>query len=207
MVVEMKVEIELTGVREAMKVLDPKLVTAASRSAVKKVSDQCRTHISKMIRDEYNIKAKDINKRLKVATRARGDELEAEITGLGRGLPLSAFDARQEGVRTRKGETQYTKKAQRVGWGKAGGVVSVLVKHASGRKPVRTEPKAFLTRFKSGHLAVAQRTGSNRLPIKELLGPGIALLFGSKRIMAAAKDFSKLKFREIFERELKWRSR
>lgn len=203
----MKIDVQLTGVKEAMKVLDPKLVTAASRAAVNKVSAQCRTQISKMIRDEYNIKARDLNKRLKVTTRARLDELEAEITGVGRGLPLSAFDARQEGVRANKAGIVYTKKAKAAGRGKAGGAVSVLVKRASGRKRLSVEPKAFLSRFKSGHLAVAQRTGASRLPIKELLGPGIALLFGTKKIMTAAQDFARSKFQEIFEHELKWRNR
>lgn len=35
------------------------------------------------------------------------------------------------------------------------------------------KPKPFITKFKSGHIAVVQRTGDDRLPVKKLLSPSV----------------------------------
>jgi hypothetical protein len=60
------------------------------------------------------------------------------------------------------------------------------------------EPKAFMVRLKSGHIAVMQRRGEERLPVKQLYGPGVGLLFGSRRIMEATKTLIREKFAPRF---------
>lgn len=196
----MKVDIKIEGIKELMAKLDPNKVRLAANSALNKTADQAKTEASKQIRTEYNIKASDVNKNMRVTSRARGNQMEAEITGTKRGMALSYFGAKQTGVIANKKTFRMTRRAV----GGRGGAVSVEVRKG-GRKTVSTDPSAFITRFKSGHLAVVQREGKSRFPIKQLMGPGIALLFGSKKIMDATKRLINRKFNEIFKHELEYR--
>lgn len=196
----MKVDIEIKGIKELMAKLDPNKVRLAANSALNKVAAQAKTEASKQIRSEYNIKASDVSKNMKLTTRARGDQMEAEITGTKRGMALSYFGAKQLGVIANKKSFRLTRRAS----GGRGGAVSVEVKKG-GRKTLRGDPKPFITKFKSGHIAVVQREGKDRKPIQQLLGPGIALLFGSKKIMAATKKLINEKFDSIFKHELEYR--
>jgi len=206
----MKVEIEIKGIKELITKLDPNKVRMAANSALNKVAAQAKTEASRQIRAEYNIKASDVNKNMRLTTRARGDQMEAEITGSKRGMALSYFNAKQVGVKANKKGFEYTRRAQKGGILSHGGQsihgkdVSVEVLKGQ-RKIIGIDPKAFITKFKSGHIAVVQRQGNKRLPIKQLLGPGIALLFGSKKIMEATKKVINDKFDEIFKHELEYR--
>lgn len=206
----MKVDIQITGIKELMKTLDPNKVRLATNSALNKVASQAKTEASKQIRSEYNIKAGNVNKNMKLATRARGNQMEAEITGTKRGMALSYFGAKQVGGIANKKGFRYTRRATKGpllkygGQSLHGGAVSVEVRKGA-RKTVSTDPSAFITRFRSGHFAVVQREGKGRLPIKQLMGPGVALLFGSKKIMAATKKLINERFNSIFKHEIEWR--
>jgi hypothetical protein len=185
---------KLEGIEAALKKFDPDMVMKAAEKALNDASSQALTETSRIIREEYNIKLKDVRKYLRLQ-RASFRSLEAIITGKGKGIPLYAFSARQEGVIANKKGFRYTRKANRgQGRFRYGGAVTVQVKTSGGRKPVSATPPAFVARFKSGHLGVYQRAGSARLPLKPLYGPGIALLFGTKRIQAAATR----KINEVF---------
>ena len=206
----MKVDIKIEGIKELMAKLDPNKVRLAANSALNKVATQGKNEASRQIRTEYNIKASDVNKNMKLTTRARGNQMEAEITGTKRGMALSYFGAKQIGVIANKMGFRYTKRAQKGkllrygGQSMHGGAVSVEVRKGA-RKALGGDPKPFVTKFKSGHVAVVQREGKTRTPIKQLLGPGIALLFGSKKIMDATKRLINKKFNEIFKHELEYR--
>jgi hypothetical protein len=207
----MNVDIKMTGIEEALKKFDPDKVRQAANSALNKTASQAKTQVSKQIREEYNIPANKLNQFLRISSRARGNVMEAVISGIGRGLALAVFGAVQAGVQITKRGMRYTKNAiaagrlaySKVGWytGIAGGQVTVEVKKGS-RKPVTGDPKPFMTRTKSGHIGIFQREGESRLPIKQLLGPGIALLFGSKKIMDNTVKFINEKFKQIFEHEI-----
>ena len=206
----MKVDIKIDGIKELMKTLDPNKVRLAANSALNKTATQAKNEASRQIRTEYNIKAGDVNKNMKLTTRARGNQMEAEISGTKRGMALSYFGAKQVGVVANKKGFRYTRRATQGGklihGGQSvyGGAVSVEVRKGV-RKVVGGQPKPFITKFKSGHVAVAQRTGKQRLPLRQLLGPGIALLFGSKKIMSATKKLINGKFNTIFNHELDYR--
>jgi hypothetical protein len=43
-------------------------------------------------------------------------------------------------------------------------------------------PGSFIARVQSGHIGVFKRTGKARLPIQELFGPSVALVFSRKKI-------------------------
>lgn len=200
----MSVTIKLEGVREAMERFDSRKVRDAARSAFNKLGNQTRTFAVKQIRDEFNVPAAKLNQFLRVSDRATGNDLQVVITGRGLGMALSYFGPRQEGVRVSKKEGfRYTKRAKGSGNLKRGGAVTVMVKKGS-RKPVSGDPKPFLTVFKSGHIAVVQREGKGRLPINQLLGPGVGGLFGSKLFMPRIIKFVNDKFEPIFKHELDW---
>lgn len=190
----MYVNIKLKGIDKALKKFGPQIVRRASVMAVNDIAKQGTAAAKRQIAMEYNIKPSRIARFLKVTARASGSKTWAVITGIGKGLALSYFGAKQEGVFTSKKSFRYTRRAQRQGNLRRGGEVTVQVKKAGGRKVVTTEPKPFIVRLKSGHMAVMQRQGEKKLPVKELFGPGVGLLFGSKRIMGNVTKLINEKF-------------
>lgn len=198
----MKIKVEIKGIKEALSQFDPKKVRLAANSALNKVAAQAKTEASRQIRTEFNIKASDVSKNMKLTTRAHGDQMEAEITGFKRGMALSYYGSKQAGVIANKKSFRLTHRAKNG----RGGLVSVEVRKG-GRKTLSGEPKPFITKFKSGHIAVVQRENKKRFPIKQLMGPGIALLFGSKKIKDATKKLINEKFQSIFDHELDFRIR
>ena len=200
------VDIKLEGIEEAIAMFDPAKARRAAASAVNKTADQAKTLASRLIREEYNIKAGDLNKYLIITARATSATIYAVITGKGRGLALSYFSARQTNItilgtgRGRKRKKILT----RTRYGVRPGPVTVQVKVSTGRKPVETDPKAFLTQFKSGHIATVHRQGQKRLPLKELFGPGISHIFASKKILDAVQKVIAETFPETFAHELQF---
>lgn len=47
--------------------------------------------------------------------------------------------------------------------------------------------KAFVTRFANGHVAIVQRKGADRLPIKKLLSPAVPHMLGNETVRAQAE--------------------
>lgn len=196
----MNINLEIKGLKEALEMCDPKKVRDAVNSALNKTAAQAKTEASKLIREEYNLPASTVSKNLIVTTKAYGDKMEAVISGFKRGMALSYYGAKQTGVIANKKTFGFTRRAKNG----RGGLVSVEVKRG-GRKTVSGEPKPFITKFKSGHIAVVQREDKRSYPIKQMLGPGISMLFGSKKIMNATKKIINDKFNDIFNHELEYR--
>jgi len=65
-------------------------------------------------------------------------------------------------------------------------------------------PGSFIGRMKSGHMGVFKRAGSKRLPIKELFGPSIALIFSRRKIQAQISDYLQKKVPEEIARAFKF---
>lgn len=197
----MRIEMKLEGVEKAMKMYDPNLVRKAANAALNRVAGSARTEASKLIRQDYNIKAARINQFLRVAVKAAGMRMEAVISGRGLGIALAYFDAKQKGSKMiGEGAGKFrTKFLARTG--KKLGDVTVKVKRGSGRKAVgpKYNNKPFLAQMKSGHIGVFVRKSKNRKPIEQLLGPGVGGLFGSAKIMQAVKR----KIKELWAKEFK----
>lgn len=72
-------------------------------------------------------------------------------------------------------------------------VVKAKVLKASGMKPLEMGGlKAFVTKFSSGHVAVAQRRGAARLPIKSFSANSIPVMLGNeKRVYGIVKPHIK----------------
>jgi len=198
------VSIKINGIKEALEMFDPNKVVAAASSAINKTAAQTKTFASKEIRSEFNVQAGRVNQFLKVSARSCAN-LQAIIEGRGLGMALSYFGPRQSGVQvSKKKGFRYTRKAQASGGLKRGGTVTAEIRRGN-RKEIKGEPKPFLTILKSGHIAVMQRTSDKRLPLKQLLGPGIGGLFGSRLFMPRITTFVNEKFAPIFQHELEWR--
>ena len=45
-----------------------------------------------------------------------------------------------------------------------------------------TRSKAFLVRFKSGHVTLVERAGKARLPVKTMYSPSVPAMMGAKRV-------------------------
>lgn len=202
----MNFDMKLEGIDDALKMFDPKKVITAARQAINRTADSTRTEASRLIREEYNIKASKLNQYLKVNAKANGNDISATISGKGLGLALSYFDAKQSGVMTKtmrigsnKIRALVTKSGKRYG-----GAVTALVKRAGGRKIVsgKYDNKPFMAQTKSGHIGVFVRTGKGKRPIEQLIGPGIGGLFGSKAIMIRIKTKVIDTFRSEFNRLL-----
>ena len=208
----MQVDIELEGVKEALKMFDPNIVRKAANQALNRVAGSGKTEASKLIRTQYNIKAGRLSDYLKLAVKAKGDSMEAVITGRGRGLALSYFDAKQ----TARGRNR--------------GAVTVKVKKSGGRKVVSPEygNKPFIAQMPSGHVGVwvrgrtkrggftksekglygkhgdRYRKGKVREPLIQLFGPGVGGTFATKFIMDSTRERIAERFPVEFDRQLNW---
>jgi hypothetical protein len=66
-------------------------------------------------------------------------------------------------------------------------------------------PGSFIGRMKkSGHMGVFKREGSKRLPIKELFGPSIALIFSRRKIQAQISDYLQTKIPQEIARAFRF---
>lgn len=194
------IEIKLEGVDKALAMFDPNNVRKAANAALNRVAGAGKTEASKLIRQEYNIKAATVNKFLRLDIRARGYDMTAIISGRGMGIPLYYYDARQAGTRligegAGKMRTKFLSRT-----GRRIGPVTVKVKRTGGRKIVSRDygNKPFIAQMKGGGISVWVRQSNKRLPIEKMFGPGIGGLFGSRKIIQAVKQ----KINEIWSKEL-----
>ncbi|MEN6374596.1 MAG: phage tail protein [Smithella sp.] len=203
----MDIKVKIDGLKEALDSLDTRKLNAAVSSALNKVAAQAKTAASKKIRETYNIPASELSRCLRVASKASGDNLKTTIIGTGKGSALSKFGAKQEGVVANKKGFRYTRKATKGTKGnRYGGIVTVEVTRGK-RKKVSGKPKSFLAKMETGHIGVFAREGEKRLPIKELIGPGIATLLGSHKVFETVEKVVDDKFQSIFDHEVEYRSK
>ncbi len=173
----MEIDIELSGLTAVIKQLDPKAQDVISVRTVNKVAPQAKTAAEKAIREDYNIKKKDI--RLKLHRARRGLPI-AVIAGMRKHIPFARFKNRQmkpgTRVEMRKGKP-------------------VMYKHA------------FKATMSSGHAGVYVRQmesgkRSGRTPIQELKGPSPGQLLKRSETIKDINQLIKAKFKKIFSHEI-----
>jgi hypothetical protein len=130
----------------------------AGMRALNKMSSTMRTVASSTIRQDYNIKKKDLDPSFSIRP-ASVSVLKVRLSSTGHSLKLSSFGA---GRQTVEGVVINVKKAK-----------PTLFRHA------------FKGKMTSGHSGIYKRIGSSRLPIKELVGPSVQQLFGSTKMHEA----------------------
>lgn len=68
------------------------------------------------------------------------------------------------------------------------GAAAAQVLASGSMKPLEVDGlKAFATRFASGHVAIVQRKGADRLPIKKLLSPAVPHMLGNETVRSKAE--------------------
>lgn len=163
----------------------------ATLSTTNKLAQQGLTEARKAIREEYNIKLKDIttNSRGKKVTyyeRSKVLTEPASIVGLEPGISLGKFGAKQkkEGVQVQVLKTGAQK----------------VIRHAFGPRLQRLG-KGVFTRHNPNNPADV----SKRLPIFRLYGPGAAPMLNNKKVFARVKLFVQSKYASILAAEMKFR--
>ena len=68
------------------------------------------------------------------------------------------------------------------------GAAAAQVLASGGMKPLEMgDLKAFVTKFASGHVAIVQRKGTERLPVKKLLSPAVPFMLGNETVRGKAE--------------------
>lgn len=160
------------------------------------MADQGRVEASKSIRDLYNLKLADVNKKLKV-TKSRNADLQAVIEAAGKPIPLIYFKGAQQLTTQNRLITRTSgKQLKRAGNRQQG----VTVQIANGK--TITLPHAFIATMKNGHLGIFMRMGKGRLKIMEKAFVTIPTIFGGKTTMPRVKQMIQDKWPSIMRHEL-----
>ena len=71
------------------------------------------------------------------------------------------------------------------------GAAAAQVLASGGMKPLEMGGlKAFVTKFASGHVAIVQRKGAERLPVKKLLSPAVPFMLGNETVREKAETLA-----------------
>ena len=206
--------IELQGLNNVKKLLDPKIYQAAATSTVNKLMDKAKARATAEVLKSWNISGRDLSKtstgkgRLQVQ-RATWNNMTSILTITGRPLSLSLFGAKQimggsyrakMGDAIRKG--RVTGKMKKRGPVPQGVVVQLMKGHTTFLR------KSFLGRVQAGnqghHVGVFQRQGESRLPILEKRLITVPSMFAQPRVMQAVEKTVSENTQKIFDHELEF---
>jgi hypothetical protein len=134
------------------------------KNAVNKTAKQAKDDLAEQARKSYVVQKSRFTKAMKTKNATTANPT-ATIDITGEQLELKDFKVSPSTYRTGAERPDIYK-------------AKVLV--ASSLKRLESNTKAFLVKFKSGHVSVAQRVGKSRYPIKKLLSSSIPAMVGSK---------------------------
>lgn len=138
----------------------------ALKNAINQTAKQARKELAAEAQKTYIVKSGRFNKAMKIKN-ATTASLEAVIKT--KGSPLGLKDFKVSPATVRSGAARPD-------------VVKAKVLKAGGMKPLQmSDLKAFVVKFKSGHVAVAQRKGAARLPIKTFSANSIPVMIGNEK--------------------------
>ena len=199
---------EIANINQLKKTYDPAHVEKAIKFANIKTARKAKTLISKLIREDWNVKAKDINQHTLIKRKYSGN-YDALILYTGKRLDLTTFGVKEvkniggRAVTTTMTKNGMKRKTAKRATKKSG--VTVQLRKSKGRKLVRgfskfggknSANKAFLV----GNNIFARDT-SNRLPISRLKGPSIPQMV-SKKTQDKAFQFIKQEHHDQFSQHL-----
>ena len=158
------INIKLEGVDRALKMLDPKIVQRAAQRTLERAAKSGKTIISSQIREKFNIKKADLDRKIKINPPWQG-KLQAELIVKGEPISLIYFGPKQMAgniqtfISKNKGIAQkQTRRAS-----KFGGVQVRIIRGKEAR--LRS---AFIARGKGGTPFVFRRVGKKRLPLRAM---------------------------------------
>lgn len=177
----MNISVNISGINDVIKNLDPQIVKASMFRAINRTVDGVSTDVSKEVRQTYNIRRDDINRRIKKSKPRNYDSLAGSVTIEDKldgksAIPLIIFKAvgRQNlasggSVKTMKGKNGFiSQRLKRAG--NAG--VSYKVLQAGGKG---FSANAFIIPGGGGSLQVVTRVkgakGNKGLKEKRVVSP------------------------------------
>lgn len=184
-IIDIKVESNVAKANEFIEAFG-KGTEIAVRRALRRTLIGIRADAYKEARKQYNIKVADVRKGF--TSRTWGSPPVGQATFSGGKIPLMRFSPRPAGVTLRKPP---------VG-------VSIMVK--AQRKIITG---SFVARMKKGfkgvatnHLGVFQRSGDDRLPIKEKFGPSLAEMLDNPAVREGIIQLAADRFQKNLDHEI-----
>jgi len=135
------------------------------KKALNETAKQGRKQLAIEAQKTYVIKSGRFNKAMTVKNATKGN-LEAVIGSTGEVTELKDFKVSPSKFATGEKRPEIVK--------------AKGLKNNSLKALQKGDLKAFVTRFASGHVAVVQRRGKARLPLKKLLSPSIPKMLGNE---------------------------
>jgi hypothetical protein len=135
------------------------------KQALNATAKDARSMLAEQAKDIYVVQKSKFNKAMTIKN-ASARKLEALIVTAGAPLELIDFKANPK-----KPSTGVDRPDVVMG--------KVLVKSSLKRLEMGNL-KAFVAKFKSGHVSIVQRRGPERLPVKKLLSPSIPKMVGNE---------------------------
>jgi hypothetical protein len=176
--------VKLEGLERAMGMFEERIVGRAASQAINETVRGVRTATGKEIRKEWNIKAGDLNRKLRAIKMAMAGDLEGIVEAKSAAFSLSYF-----GAKAYKGRMVQTRTlGKRLKRASRKGGVFVRIKRSGGTTHL---PKAFMAAVKAGkggsyHIGVFHRVGKPRLPIVERKVITVASMFNQEPVQDAA---------------------
>ena len=168
---------------------DSQIVETAFRRALDRAQTRAATHISRSVRDDYAIKAKEIKRQLTIK-RARRDPTRALLYA-GRRLPLERFAPRRKKVRT----TATSSRGKRFKTTRKG--VTVRVRKDTGRQLVSGGW------FAKDRVLRRADKGDNRSDPRMQFGPSVPGMVAFPKVIEGAQDLVREELPREFGRQMR----
>lgn len=134
------------------------------RNAVNATARQAKSTLGRKAKETYAVQQSRFTRAMKTKNATVANP-SATINVTGQQLELAEFKVDPKAVSNGKDRPD---------------IVRAKVLLSSGLKGLQSNTKAFLVRFRSGHVSVAQRRTKARYPIKKLLSNSIPKMVGSE---------------------------
>lgn len=182
----MRIEVDIREVQRALERLRGSEAKAAINRALNRGATTMRAQASRMVREDYRIRARDLKgDTIRVSRKATGTSLASELHVRAAQIPLSAFSSPRE---TRLGVTVGVRR----------GGKRQLFRHAFIARGNNGVPQVFW-RVKEGDRFVP------RGPIKLILGPGVSQILGTKERSTRLLDVGRERFVDTLRHEIAYR--
>ncbi len=160
------------------------------KNAINQTAKQARRDLAVKAQQTYAVKTGRFNKAMKIKNATR-TKLESTITATGKVMGLKDFK-----VNPAKMQTDVDKRPE---------VIKAKVLKSGRMKALQMgKLKAFVTKFSNGHMAVVQRRGDGRYPVRAFSANSIPVMIGSeKRVYGIVKPHIKENLRRNVEAQVR----
>lgn len=78
-----------------------------------------------------------------------------------------------------------------------------VLNESNAKELIKNDLKAFVTRFANGHMAIVQRRGKERLPVRKLLSPAVPHMMGNEAVRERAEKLAVQVLQKEIEKQIK----